>query len=178
MHQITTPDESPAVGWERTLYAFLAEKERRSGSLRTVQSYSRMLSDFFGRLAKTPDEVTSQDVFAWAYGTGPLGQAAGFDHHRRPDRLPQLVLPLPHPNEGRGLQPVRRPGATTGRPGLSTRLNAEQIRRLLDVDPVHAGRPAGPRDHLDTHPHGPAARRGARTEGWRHHAGRHALLLL
>ena len=33
-------NESTASGWERTLYAFLAEKERRSGSLRTVQSYS------------------------------------------------------------------------------------------------------------------------------------------
>ena len=56
-------DESAAAGWERTLYAFLAEKERRSGSQRTVQSYSRMLRDFFGRAGKTPDEVTSQDVF-------------------------------------------------------------------------------------------------------------------
>ena len=62
-------DESTASGWERTLYAFLAEKERRSGSLRTVQSYSRMLQHFFGRGGKAPDEVTSQDVFAWAYGT-------------------------------------------------------------------------------------------------------------
>ena len=52
------------AGWERSLYAFLAEKERRSGSLRTVQSYSRMLQHFFGRAGKTPDQVTSQDVFA------------------------------------------------------------------------------------------------------------------
>ena len=36
--------------WEKALYAFLAEKERRSGSKRTVQSYSRMLQHFFGRL--------------------------------------------------------------------------------------------------------------------------------
>lgn len=77
MHQITTPDESPAVGWERTLYAFLAEKERRSGSLRTVQSYSRMLNDFFGRSGKTPNEVDSQDVFAWAYGAGLSGKQPG-----------------------------------------------------------------------------------------------------
>jgi hypothetical protein len=52
-------DESTASGWERSLYAFLAEKQRRSGSDRTVQSYSRMLNDFFGRAGKTPDEVTS-----------------------------------------------------------------------------------------------------------------------
>ena len=41
-------DES-AAGWERGLYAFLAEKERRSSSTRTVQSYSRMLNHFFGQ---------------------------------------------------------------------------------------------------------------------------------
>src|SRR4051812_43631541 len=55
-------DES-AAGWERSLYAFLAEKERRSGSMRTVQSYSRMLQHFFGHAGKTPDQVNSQDVF-------------------------------------------------------------------------------------------------------------------
>ena len=41
-------DESTASSWDRTLYAFLAEKQRRSGSDRTVQSYSRILNDFFG----------------------------------------------------------------------------------------------------------------------------------
>src|SRR3954469_15985643 len=66
-------DES-AAGWERSLYAFLAEKERRSGSRRTVRSYSRMLNHFFGRAGKTPDQVTSQDVFAWAYGAGISGR--------------------------------------------------------------------------------------------------------
>ena len=39
--------------WDQALYAFLAEKERRSGSRRTVESYSRMLQHFFGSLAKT-----------------------------------------------------------------------------------------------------------------------------
>ena len=33
--------DTSANGWEQTIYAFLAEKERRSGSIRTVQSYSR-----------------------------------------------------------------------------------------------------------------------------------------
>jgi integrase family protein with SAM-like domain len=60
--------------WDRALHAFLAEKERRSGSQRTVQSYSRMLRDFFGRTHKTPDEITSQDVFAWAHGVGLSGR--------------------------------------------------------------------------------------------------------
>ena len=44
-NQIAHLDES-AVGWQRSLYAFLAEKQRRSGSDRTVQSYSRMLRTF------------------------------------------------------------------------------------------------------------------------------------
>jgi site-specific recombinase XerD len=42
--------------------------------MRTVQSYSRMLQDFFGRLAKPPDAVTSQDVFAFAHGVGLSGR--------------------------------------------------------------------------------------------------------
>jgi len=61
-------------GWERSLMAFLVEKERRSGSLRTVEGYSRMLQDFFGRLGKTPDEVTAQEVFVWAHGKGLSGR--------------------------------------------------------------------------------------------------------
>ena len=70
-------DESTVAGWERTLYAFLAEKERRSGSRRTVESYSRMLQHFFGRLGKTPEQVSSPEVFAWAYGTGLSGREPG-----------------------------------------------------------------------------------------------------
>ena len=66
-------DESIS-SWDRALYAFLAEKERRSGSTRTVQSYSRMLQDFFGRVHKTPDQITSQEVFAWAHGVGLSGK--------------------------------------------------------------------------------------------------------
>ena len=61
----TYADESIS-GWDRTLYAFLAEKLRRSGSRRTVHSYSRMLNDFFRRVGKSPDQVTSADVFGWA----------------------------------------------------------------------------------------------------------------
>ena len=74
---VSNLDESTAAGWERTLYAFLAEKERRSGSLRTVQSYSRMLQHFFGRGGKAPDEIGAQDVFTWAYGTGLSGKQPG-----------------------------------------------------------------------------------------------------
>ena len=44
--------------WDESLYAFLAEKGRRSGSRRTVEGYARMLWPFFNRLGKTPPEVT------------------------------------------------------------------------------------------------------------------------
>ncbi|MCH7981141.1 MAG: thioredoxin fold domain-containing protein, partial [Proteobacteria bacterium] len=60
--------------WERAFYAFLAEKERRSGSKRTVDAYSRTLQRFFGTLGKPPDQVTSQNVFAFAHGRGPSGR--------------------------------------------------------------------------------------------------------
>src|SRR5689334_1499283 len=60
--------------WDEAFYAFLAEKERRSGSLRTVQSYSRMLQHFFAELGKAPDQVNSQDVFGWAHGVGLSGR--------------------------------------------------------------------------------------------------------
>ena len=59
--------------WEQAHYAFLAEKERRSGSVRTVQSYSRMLRYFFGKLAKPPDAVRPADVLAYAHGVGLSG---------------------------------------------------------------------------------------------------------
>jgi site-specific recombinase XerD len=60
--------------WEQAIYAFLAEKERRSGSGRTVQAYSRMLFHFFGSLGKTPDLVSSQEVFAYAHSIGGSGR--------------------------------------------------------------------------------------------------------
>ena len=70
---ITTFDNT-AEGWERSLYAFLAEKERRSGSRRTVEGYSRMLQHFFATVGKPPDRVTSAEVFAWGYGVGISGK--------------------------------------------------------------------------------------------------------
>ena len=60
--------------WEQALYAFLAEKEKRTGSRRTVDAYYHMLQTFFGSLGKTPDKVTAQDVFAYAHGVGLSGK--------------------------------------------------------------------------------------------------------
>src|SRR5919109_173449 len=67
----TTPDDVPA--WQQTVVAFLAEKERRSGSRRTVESYSRMLWPFLTRVG-SPDRVTPAHVLAWAHGIGASGR--------------------------------------------------------------------------------------------------------
>jgi len=67
------PEEN-LVGWERALYAFLVEKERRSGSIRTVEGYSRMLQHFFGGVGKAPDTVTAQEIFVRAHGRGLSGK--------------------------------------------------------------------------------------------------------
>jgi integrase len=73
MQTIATFDNTAEVR-ERSLYAFLAEKERRSGSRRTVEGYSRMLQHFFASVGKPPDRVTSPEVFAWGYGVGLSGK--------------------------------------------------------------------------------------------------------
>ncbi|MGE0227642.1 MAG: tyrosine-type recombinase/integrase [Dehalococcoidia bacterium] len=135
--------EDSASGWERALYAFLAEKERRSGSKRTVQAYSRMLQDFFGRVGKTPDQVTSQDVFAYAHGIGHSGRepsavtvgaraACISSFYRFLIRMGAL-----NSNPADALE---RPKAAPAPPrGLS----ADQVRQLLAVIPET---PAGLRD--------------------------------
>jgi integrase/recombinase XerC len=60
--------------WDQALYAFLVEKGNRSGSRRTVESYSRMLWPFFRDLGKTPDRVKPADVLAWVHGIGRSGR--------------------------------------------------------------------------------------------------------
>jgi len=53
-----------ASKWDQALYAFLVEKGNRSGSRRTVESYSRMLWRFFADT--TPGRVTPAVVLAYA----------------------------------------------------------------------------------------------------------------
>ena len=59
--------------WQQTVVAFLAEKERRSGSHRTVETYARLLWPFLLRVG-SPDLVTPAHVLAWAHGIGPSGR--------------------------------------------------------------------------------------------------------
>jgi integrase/recombinase XerC len=60
--------------WDQALYAFLVEKGNRSGSRRTVESYSRMLWPFFADLGKTPNLVKPADVLAWVHSIGKSGR--------------------------------------------------------------------------------------------------------
>ena len=67
----TAADDS--AGWQQTVMAFLAEKERRSGSRRTVEGYARMLWPFLGGF-ESPSHVTPAHVLAWAHGIGLSGR--------------------------------------------------------------------------------------------------------
>jgi integrase/recombinase XerC len=60
--------------WDQALYAFLVEKGNRSGSRRTVESYSRMLWPFFAERRLTPDRVKPAEVLAWVHGIGRSGR--------------------------------------------------------------------------------------------------------
>jgi len=131
------------ASWERALYTFLAEKERRSGSRRTVEGYSRMLQHFFAALGKPPDQIASREVFAFAHGVGPSGKdpsavtiaariACISSFYRFLIRM-DIVASNP-------CDQLERPKVSPSPPrGLS----AEEIKRLLAVIPE---KPAGLRD--------------------------------
>ena len=134
---------SDAGRWEQAIYAFLAEKERRSGSMRTVRAYSGMLYRFFGNLGKPPDQVTSPEVFGYAHGIGLSGKkpssvtinariACLSSFYRFLIRM-SLVSANP-------CDQLERPRAT---PAPPRGLTAADIKKLLDVIP---GSPKGLRD--------------------------------
>ena len=141
------PLDGSVDAWQQAIYAFLAEKERRSGSMRTVDAYSRTLQRFFGTLGKMPDEVTSRDVFAFAHGRGPSGKepapitigarlACISSFYRF---LIRMKLASSNPCDE-----IERPRASPSPPrGLS----ADEIRRLLAVIPES---PEGLRDRAIT----------------------------
>lgn len=129
--------------WEKALAAFLAEKQNHTGSIGTRNEYSRVLRHFFGHVDKTPERVTSQDVFGFAYGNGPDG--------RKPSAstislritvlsslfrfLQRMDLVLANPADR-----VQRPKVQTPPP---RGLDASEIKRLLAAIP---DTPAGVRD--------------------------------
>jgi len=131
---LPAPSREDAAPWERTLYAFLAEKERRSGSRRTVQSYARLLWPLFIRVG-SPESLTPAHVLAWAYGVGASGRepssatvgariAALSSFYRFCIRMNVL--------SGNPCDAVERPRTVQS---VARGLNAEEVRRLLAVVP-------------------------------------------
>ncbi len=135
--------ESGATGWQRALYAFLAEKEQRSGSRRTVEGYSRMLQDFFSRSRKEPDHVTAQDIFVYAHGPGLSGkQPSGITIGARIACLSSFYRFLIRMDivQSNPCDKLQRPQVSPGPPrGLS----ADQVHQLLAAVPDS---PVGLRD--------------------------------
>ncbi len=129
--------------WDDAFYAFLAEKERRSGSLRTVQSYTRMLQAFFAQFGKTPDKVAATDVFSFAHGIGISGNrpsavtvgariACLSSFFRFLIRMGLLV--------GNPCEALERPKTV---PGVPKGMSADDIQKLLTIVPSS---PSGLRD--------------------------------
>lgn len=125
----------PEDAWRSSFAAFLAEKLRRSGSTRTVESHAGLLRQFFGVTVKAPDQVTSQDVFTWAYANGPSGRVptantiaariAGVSSFYRF----LIRLGLLHANPCDALE---RPRST---PGTPRGLSAAEVGRVLGAIP-------------------------------------------
>jgi hypothetical protein len=91
------PDDIPA--WQQTVVAFLAEKQKRSGSRRTVESYARMLWPFLTRVG-SPDQVPGarRCMGPWDRRVGPRAFVSdGWGE----DRLSFVLLPIPDPDERR-----------------------------------------------------------------------------
>lgn len=132
---LAAPNGDSIAGWDRAVYAFLAEKEQRSGSQRTVESYARLLRDLFGQARKPPDEITAQDVFSWAHGVGRSGRypspatissrlSCASSFYRFAIRMELLTANPCDALERPKLQPAPARG-----------FSADQVRRLLDVIP-------------------------------------------
>jgi site-specific recombinase XerD len=121
--------------WDQALYGFLVEKGNRSGSKRTVESYSRMLWPFFANLGKTPDRVKPADVLAFVHGIGRSGRtpssttvgariACLSSFYRFLIRMGLVV--------GNPCDAVERPRAVQS---VARGYGADEVRRLLAVVP-------------------------------------------
>jgi integrase/recombinase XerC len=126
--------DADAPAWQQTVVAFLAEKERRSGSRRTVESYARMLWPFLNRVG-SPDRVTGAHVLAWAHGVGASGRepssatvgariACLSSYYRF---LIRMNIAASNPCDA-----LERPRSVSAVP---CGYNAEEVRRLLAVIP-------------------------------------------
>lgn len=126
------PEDMPA--WTQTVMAFLVEKERRSGSHRTVEGYARMLWPFLMQVG-SPDRVTPAHVLAWAHGIGASGREpssatvgariACLSSYFR--FMIRMSLATTNPSDA-----LERPKAVQS---VARGLSADEVRRLLAVVP-------------------------------------------
>jgi hypothetical protein len=70
-------DESTASGWGPHPLRLPGGEGAPLGLPAHCPGLLPQLQDFFGRTGKTPDQVSSQDVFAWAYGVDLSGKQPG-----------------------------------------------------------------------------------------------------
>jgi integrase/recombinase XerC len=133
-HYLPTAAPNDVPAWQQTVVAFLAEKERRSGSRRTVESYARMLWPFLLKVG-SPDQVTPTHVLGWAHGVGASGRepssatvgariACLSSYYRF---LIRMNVASSNPCDA-----VERPRTTQA---VARGLGADEIRRLLAVAP-------------------------------------------
>jgi len=138
---LTSGDPS---AWDQALYGFLVEKGNRSGSRRTVESYSRMLWPFFAERSLTADRVKPADVLGWVHGIGRSGRTpSGTTVGARIACLSsffrfliRMGLVVSNPCDA-----IERPRAIQS---LARGYGADEVRRLLAVVP--ADTVAGRRD--------------------------------
>jgi len=151
-----------ASTWDQALYAFLVEKGNRSGSKRTVESYSRMLWRFFADT--TPDRVTPAMVLSYANGIGLSGKPpssvtigariACLSSYFK--FLIRMGLVSSNPCDM-----VERPRTS---PSPARGYSAEEVKRLLEVTLVHrwllAYRPVHGQRRTEPEPSRPTAHLG------------------
>src|SRR5256885_5049645 len=131
---LPAPLDADAPAWTQTVLAFLAEKERRSGSRRTVEGYARLLWPFLTSVG-SPEQVTPAHVLAWSHGIGLSGREpssatvgariACLSSYFR--FLIRMELAKANPCDA-----LERPRTT---PAPARGLSADQIRSLLAVVP-------------------------------------------
>ena len=123
-----------APAWTQTVVAFLAEKQRRSGSRRTVEGYARMLWPFLDRVG-SPDQVTPAHVLAWAHGIGASGrEPASATVGARIACLSSYFRFLIRMNvtASNPCDALERPRSA---PSIPRGLSSDEVRRLLAVVP-------------------------------------------